>query len=693
MDQVSPEQIRQSVQAQSGVRLKVGVPVALIAIALNLLSQRAGQATSTGVGVMAGYILYALVTYVVSRRPGPLSWRDIAVGTAVLDPVILSAWLYSEGEYAILVVGFYLFTILGFGFRIGPKIMHVCQGVSILGFAWVLAGSPFWREHPFFGLSHLILLFIVPMYAGSLMRDLRQAKARAESESKAKTQLLANVSHELRTPLTGIVSAAQLLEAQAPSVDAERLSQTILKLATSLDTEISQLLDLSKLGVQPASSAPVAFDLHTVTGAVQSALLETATAKGIAFSVSIDPRIVQAVLGHPRDLISVLTNLAGNAVKFTHHGAVSLEIELKDATERTYRLAFAVSDTGIGISAEHQERLFEPFYRVESGDRRQYRGTGLGTTIAREHVRRMGGDLQLRSTPGEGSVFWFEIELPMAQLPAAAVEDRAAPVLSPKRILVADDNSLNLELLQQMLAKDGHVVTTAHNGNEALLALAVDDFDVVMLDFNMDDLDGLAVFKTYSFGRVSTAPTFFVTADTSSATAAKLNNAGAAGVVYKPLTFEKLRGAISSVFPNEPAAYQPTSPERAQAHLSAVPVEHVDPSILEVLKEIKDQPEFLYQIIGDGISDLREIFAQLSEAIQSQDLAAVHSRSHAMRGVAVNIGAVRLGAQCERLMKVTAAQLAASHDRLQSDLASTWESALEGLEELRAPFGRDSRSA
>ncbi|MGH8603248.1 MAG: histidine kinase dimerization/phospho-acceptor domain-containing protein, partial [Gammaproteobacteria bacterium] len=224
--------------------MKLGVPVAIVAIIVNVLSQPDGaHASSTGAGVITAYILYALVTYLVSRHPGPLSWRDIAVGTAILDPVILSAWLFAEGESAILVMGFYLFTILGFGFRIGPNIMRVCQAVSILGFSWVLIESPFWRSHPFFGLSHLILLFAVPMYAGSLMRDLRDAKAYAEHESKAKTQLLANVSHELRTPLTGIVSAAQLLESHTRGPEAGRLTQLILKLSSSLDAEISQLLD------------------------------------------------------------------------------------------------------------------------------------------------------------------------------------------------------------------------------------------------------------------------------------------------------------------------------------------------------------------------------------------------------------------------------------------------------------------
>jgi two-component system sensor histidine kinase RpfC len=702
MDEVSPELVRRSVRIQSNVRVKLGLPVAAFAIVVALYEASPGNFVGPLVGVIATYILYALLTFLVARRPGRLSWQEIAVATAVLDPIIYSAWLFFGGESAILVIGFYIFTILGFGFRIGPRIMRLCQGVSILGFTWVLVASPFWKTHPFFGLSHLILLLAVPMYAGMLMRELREAKARAERESQAKNQLLANVSHELRTPLTGIVSAAQLLEAGSTSRESDRLVAKILKLSNSLDAEISQLLDLSKLGAQPASGAPVPFDLRSIIGNVQAALQETAAGKGVELVVDVDPEIRQSVLGRPRDLESVLMNLAGNAVKFTLEGRVHLDVRLVDSDDDAYRLRFEVADTGIGIPLEHQERLFEPFYRVETGDRRQFRGTGLGTTIAREHVRRMGGELQLSSAPGEGSRFWFEIRLPVSRTQATvAGEARGTPAVAPKRILIADDNATNLELLQQMLLKDGHAVTTAGNGTDALQHLATASFDVVMLDFNMGDLDGLTVFQTYSFGRLQTAPTFFVTADTSADTASKLGQAGAAGVMYKPLTFEKLRRALLSAFPDEagdapapaPAPALPTEPAPV-VRLSAVPVELVDASIVDTLREVRDQPAFISRMLGDGIDDLRTLRIELAQSIADQNLADVHSRAHAMRGVAVSVGAVRLAALCERLMKIPRPQLASSGDRLLADLAATFDGTLVALENLRSPFvSAASRSA
>ncbi len=697
MDDVSPEVIRRAVQAQAGVRVKVGLPVAVVAIVLALYQSRPGHEAAAVIAVIATYIVYTILTYYASRRPTRRSSRGIALATAVLDPLIYSAWLAAGGESSILIIGFYIFTTLGFGFRIGPRAMRICQGVSIIGFAGVLVLSPFWKSHPFFGLSHFILLVAVPMYAGTLMRELRDAKARAEHESRAKNQLLANVSHELRTPLTGIVSAAELLEAGSRTRETDRLVTTILKLSASLGSEIDQLLDLSRLGVQTSSGTPVPFDVRTVTSHVQAALQETAAGKGIDFVVEVDPAIDRAVLGRPRDLESVLMNLAGNAVKFTPEGSVRLEVKLLGAEEGSYRLWFGVTDTGIGIPLEHQDKLFEPFYRVETGDRRQYRGTGLGTTIASEHVRRMGGELELSSAPGQGSMFWFEISLPTAQMPAANNDAHAAARVSPKRILVADDNGINLELLQQMLLKDGHEVTGARNGTEALQHLASRDFDAVMLDFNMGDIDGLTVYQTYAFGRIDPAPTFFVTADTSNATAARLNQAGTAGIVYKPLTFDKLRQALLSVFPDEAAGLAPAAvaePAPPPVRLAAVPVEYVDPSVVQTLREIKDQPAFVHAMLGDGMDDIRSLLPQLSAAIAAEDLSGMHLQAHAMKGVALSIGAVRLANLCERLMKTTPAHLASSRERLLDELTATVDASLAALEQLRAPFaGGASKSA
>lgn len=695
MDRISREQLRSAVQSQASIRLKLGSAIALTSLLFNLLATTSGgEAPLLSIVVLVGYVVYVNCVYLITRYPRGLQWRHIAIGTAILDPLLLSAWLYAEGKQAILVMAFYLFTILGFGFRIGPSIMRLCQVVSILAFTVVLLQSPFWIDHLFFGASHLILLVVVPLYAHSLINELREAKAHAERESRAKSHLLANVSHELRTPLTGIVSAAQLLEDRATSPEDARLAKTIVSLSGSLDAEIGQLLDLSEISMQP-SAPPRPFHLRTVLQSVEAALQEAARAKGLTFIAELDPAIRHDVVGSAHEMTSVLLNLAGNAVKFTHDGTVAVHIKLVSEDDTSYSLWIGVKDTGIGIAEEHQKHLFEPFYRVENGNRRQYRGTGLGTTIALESVRRMGSELQLRSTEGEGSTFWFEVTMPIRGIEKPVAQTTSTPIVSPKSILIADDNSLNLELLHQMLAKDGHEVSVASSGREALEHLANFSFDVVMLDYNMSDMDGLSVYQLYAFGRLYPAPTLFITADTSPETASRLNNAGAAGLVYKPLTFDKLRGAVASVFPGEDVAVPESESvqDKVIGRLAPVPVEHVDLSVLATLREIKDQPAFIYKMISDGMADIDQLLSQVTTAIATGDTAALHLRAHAMKGVALNIGAVRLGAQCERLMTLTTSQLQVSKDRLRTDMVLITQSALAALDELRAPFADAAKSA
>src|SRR5690606_38489716 len=189
----------------------------------------------------------------------------------------------------------------------------------------------------------------------------------------------------------------------------------------------------------------------------------------------------------------------------------------------------------------------------------------------------------------------------------------------------------------EMLERDGHRVSAVASGQAALEALANEDFDLVMLDFNMHDLDGATVYETYRFGRIDTAPVFFVTADSSQLTANRLQTLGAAGVIYKPVTFDKLRSAFTSQFQEEagaaPAPAAPSQAARATPHLRPVPVECLDPAAIDTLREVRDTPEFLCRMIDDGVQDIERIDAMLAEALVACDQVAVRREAHALRGV------------------------------------------------------------
>lgn len=690
MDDLPIDELTRSVRAQAALRLKFGLFVAvvfLVAMAYWGPARPETQVLEVG-SICVSYLLYNLAAYYVTHHGHLLSPRDIVIATAVLDPLMLSLWLFVAGKASILFVGFYLFTILGFGFRVGRTAMHLCQVVSIIGFGLVSALSPTWRDNPLFEISHVVLLTVVPLYAGMLISQLKAAREAAERASMAKSQLLANVSHELRTPLTGIVSTASLVEAESRDPGSIERARSIIQLALGLDAEIKQLLDLSRVESGRDEPQAIVFQVHQVTDHIESTLGPIAAAKQLAFSVEVDPGITGPVVGDAHALNSVLMNLAGNAVKFTASGSVLVDLALVGEDETALNVRFTVRDTGIGIPEHLQQKIFEPFFQVESGPVRKYGGTGLGTSIALAHVRRMGGELQVSSTPGEGSRFSFQLRLAKSREEAAAPPTSPPRIVTGKRVLVADDNRTNLTLIREMLERDGHQVRAVDSGAEALGALASEDFDLVMLDFNMHDVDGATVYETYRFGRVDTAPVFFVTADSSSLTAARLQALGGAGVIYKPVTFDKLRSAVASQYPDDATAAGKGDArvgvgQRATPHLRPVPVEYLDPAAIATLRDIRDTPEFLGRMIGDGIQDIERIDEALAAALLRRDLLAVHRDAHALRGVCLSLGTVRLASLADRLMSIGQRDLDDSGAERHAELMKTADLSLAALDSLR----------
>lgn len=701
---VVDQPLRESLLAQARLRLRLGMPALLFIVgAVYLYDAAHQQFEAHEMGVLSlAYVAYCVATYWFSiHNTG--RWDKALLGTTVAgDPLMLSAFLYAAGDGAILFVGFYLFTILGFGFRVGIRSMRWCQGIAIVGFVMVAMYSPAWREMLMVTASHILLLIVVPLYASGLIRGLRDAQMAAKYESEAKSKLLANVSHELRTPLTGIISAAQLIQAETAGGDViNAKARSITDMAWHLDGEISQLLDLSKLQLGTSKDEVVAFTVDNVISNVVDAVQAAVTAKNLALTVRIDPSISVPVKGMAQSLRSVLINLVGNAIKFTDAGRVDVSAEAIETNDAHYVVRFRVSDTGIGIPAEHLSKIFEPFYQVERGTNRKYGGTGLGMAISKEHVARLGGRIEVRSTVGEGSVFWFDIPLEKAHIGSETqAEDASAQVVLTKRVLLADDNATNLALIREMLCRDGHEVVAATSGTEALSHLATDAFDIVMLDYNMHDIDGAQVWSIYSMSRTKPAPTYFITADTTVATKDRLLSLGAAGVMYKPITFAMIRKTLHAAFPDEiapvaertprPSAQTPVQANvqtAAQAaympnRLTAVATEYLAHDALENLREINPSDAFAKRLLSDAKDDIAQIALEMSIALAEGNVPAVRRQGHAMKGVSLNIGAPRLAAFGEKAMtssfEAIHGQRKELEDNLKQEVAGT-VAAIEGL--------------
>ena len=325
----------------------------------------------------------------------------------------------------------------------------------------------------------------------------QQARLRAEAADRAKTVMLANMSHEIRTPMSGIIGFADLLAATPLSSGQQDYVENIRSSAYALLALINDILDLSKIeaGRLELESAPV--DLKRLVEDAVGLLAVRSAEKQLRLVFTIDPSAPAAILSDSARLRQVLVNLLGNAVKFTDRGGVSLSVAATQEKDGSHRVDFAVSDTGPGIPAEHRERIFESFRQVDSSISRKFGGTGLGLAICRSIVRQMGGAIEVESQVGSGSTFRFWIPArAVARSEVAAVRKPGiagvrSSGLAPLRVLVAEDNPVNRKLAQAVLRELGYQPDFALNGVEALDRIAVHDYDVVLMDVQMPEMDGL----------------------------------------------------------------------------------------------------------------------------------------------------------------------------------------------------------
>jgi two-component system, sensor histidine kinase RpfC len=683
--------LRNILKSQAKLRAYVATPFVVIEIYLLLFYP---NSISEGVlALTAGYYLYIMAVQLLVRFWTSMSSRHLLVATAILDPTVLTAWLLMTGEYGSLMVGQFLFTILGFGFRTGRPLMHLCQLTTVCCFILVLVCVPFWRLNPTIWFALMVPLVAIPIYAGGLVRTLRQSRELAEHESQAKSELLAKVSHELRTPLSGIISATELLAAEAGQELVTRRTDTILNLSNELLKEINDLLDEAKFGARATHLEYSPVDLSRQLALVREALEATAAKKGIILRVTLDPDISGQVESDAHHLGRVLLNLTSNAVKFTDEGIVLVAVDLLEDSVSSYRLRFSVTDTGIGIPDSFREMIFEPFSQVDQGPSRRYGGTGLGLALSRKIVELMGGRLRFESEPGKGSRFWFDVSLNRSSEPVSAMTTGQAPAdrsiqIVPKRILVAEDNETNLLLLRELLEIDGHEVITCSSGMGALDVLADQKVDLLLLDYNLGDMDGVRLLQTYHYGTTTPAPALFLTADTTQLTATRLREvASATGILYKPITLAKLRQAIgeqlwcgSDEVESPDEIVEPIPPSRpARPMLSAVAVSPLDRDVIDELKSVSARPEFFPNLLSEAENDIQRSCGQIMEAIALQNYSLMRDAAHALKGVSANVGAVRLFALASKLMIAPREDVEAATDRWSVDLGDELRATVEAL--------------
>ena len=298
------------------------------------------------------------------------------------------------------------------------------------------SGAIYWRDKIPLGIGLQVGLVVLPLYVSALLTKLTIEGKRAEEANRAKSRFLANMSHEMRTPLNGIIGMLDLLKETPLSTEQEELTKTIDDSAHTLLFLMQDVLDLSKIEAGKVSVEVSDFDLYETLQHTVAIVEPQAKFKGLATFLRVPSNVPFLLRGDPLLLRQVLLNLLGNAIKFTERGEVGVRVALESETPRVATMRFEVADTGIGISAEVQQRIFDRFTQADESITRRFGGTGLGTTISKEIVEMMGGTIGVRSFPGRGSTFWFAVEMAKQSrqedeaVPAAALADRRALVLS-----------------------------------------------------------------------------------------------------------------------------------------------------------------------------------------------------------------------------------------------------------------------
>ncbi len=584
--------------------------------------------------------------------------------------------VYLTNDVGSVFIGVYLWLVIGYGLRFGRTMLLAAYFTSLIGFVIASVLSNHWQINPvaFYGL--LFTLISIPLYALALLTRLKEATNKAENASKAKSQFLSHMSHEIRTPLNGIVGACSLLANTPINKDQKNLFDVVHSSSELLLQLVNDVLDISQIESGKIVSKVTSFNLQDLIEGSVNLFGNQAKAKNILLSYDIandTPLLLQGELLHIKQ---VLINLIGNAVKFTENGSVKVNVKVTKQTESQAQVLFEIVDTGIGIEEGAIKTIFESFSQANNSIKNKFGGTGLGTTISKNLITFMGGNLNVESKLGAGSKFWFEIALGKDsehqlgnQIERGFVNTQAGSSevlvfsdfkkpakkqIKSYRVLVADDNDVNSMIITQILLQENHQVDTVKNGELALDKLSDTDYDLMILDGNMPVMGGMEVVQIYQALNIGKPqiPTIILSADATIETIESFKEIGIGAYLTKPIQIELLIQTIEDVV-SQSTFKTAEVIDYTNAKLDSLNEPMLlDVSRLNSLKQLGSNSHFIEKLILDFMADAEQRIASLNTYTKARDFIKIKACGHTLAGSAVNVGADELSRLCVSLSNI-----------------------------------------
>ena len=608
------------------------------------------------------------------------------------DYGLIAAGMIQMGEPLSWVYIVVMWVTVGNGMRFGNNYLYLAVAMAMISFGCTALYTDYWVDNARLAFGLWLGLAAVPLYFSTLLRQLTEAMAEARRASEAKSRFLANMSHEFRTPLNGLAGMTEVLATTELDEEQRECLNTIQASSRSLLALVEEVLDISAIEAGKLRVAAEDFALGDVVQAIGLILLPQAKAKRLDYRVRLDEAVPPRLRGDTGHLRQVLLNLAGNAVKFTDHGRVEIRIDVVSAVaDGGVRLRFEIIDTGIGVAVPMRPRLFEAFEQADVSMARRHEGTGLGTTIAKGLVEAMGGEIGYQENLPQGSRFWFEVPFapPLPErvgiTPALVgnpldssngnVIAFADPFLRHRArvrsmsILVADDHEANRMVLQRLLQKAGHRVLCVNGGEAVLDAMAESDFDAAIVDLHMPGMSGLDMLKelrVMQAGGAPRTPVLVLSADVTPDAIQRCQQAGAHTFLAKPVVAVRLLDTLAEIASNRDL--KPSAPIVVRT-LTGGTDGVLDSGVLDELASLGMgdgfEREFVRQCLGDAESCMRKAHAE-GEAM---DWVQFREQAHAIKGVASNLGLVRVSNRAGELMRMADWQLKAEWRQRLSVLA------------------------